>query len=51
MSQVATFRALASPRELFDDRFFVTSSSKMKPTPRALELREPLETVLLYRRA
>nr|WP_255720471.1 LysR family transcriptional regulator [Acuticoccus kalidii] len=46
MSQPATSRALASLRELFDDRLFVKSGSKMKPTPRALELREPLETVL-----
>ncbi len=46
MSQPATSRALASLRELFDDRLFVKSGSKMKPTPRALELREPLEDVL-----
>lgn len=46
MSQPATSRALASLRELFDDRLFVKSGSRMKPTPRALELREPLETVL-----
>lgn len=46
MSQPATSRALASLRELFDDRLFVKSGSKMKPTPRALELREPLEELL-----
>lgn len=46
MSQPATSRALASLRELLDDRLFVKSGSKMKPTPRALELREPLEEAL-----
>lgn len=46
MSQPATSRALASLRVLFDDRLFVKSGSKMKPTPRALELREPLEDAL-----
>src|SRR5690606_7363271 len=46
MSQPATSRALASLREIFDDRLFVKSGSRMKPTPRALELREPLEEIL-----
>ena len=46
MSQPATSRALASLRDLFGDRLFVKSGSRMKPTPRALELREPLETAL-----
>ena len=46
MSQPAASRALAALREVFDDRLFVKSGSRMKPTPRALELREPLETVL-----
>ncbi|RAI02137.1 LysR family transcriptional regulator [Acuticoccus sediminis] len=46
MSQPATSRALASLRELFDDRLFVKSGSKMKPTPRAIELGEPLESLL-----
>ncbi|MEM1044893.1 MAG: LysR family transcriptional regulator [Pseudomonadota bacterium] len=46
MSQPAASRALASLRELFDDRLFVKSGTKMKPTPRALELRAPLEDAL-----
>lgn len=46
MSQPATSRALAALRDLFDDRLFVKSGSKMTPTPRALELREPIEDVL-----
>ncbi|MEL6287659.1 MAG: LysR family transcriptional regulator [Pseudomonadota bacterium] len=46
MSQPATSRALASLREVFDDRLFVKSGSRMTPTPRALALREPLEDAL-----
>lgn len=46
MSQPATSRALASLRELFDDRLFVKSGSKMMPTPRAVALAEPLESLL-----
>ncbi|APX13452.1 LysR family transcriptional regulator [Tateyamaria omphalii] len=46
MSQPAISRALASLRELFDDRLLVKSGSKMTATPRALELRAPLEDAL-----
>lgn len=46
MSQPATSRALADLRVLFNDRLFVKSGSKMKPTPRALALIEPLESAL-----
>ncbi len=46
MSQPATSRALAALRDLFDDPLFVKSGTTMRPTRRALELRDPLEDVL-----
>ncbi|MEM1345024.1 MAG: LysR substrate-binding domain-containing protein [Pseudomonadota bacterium] len=46
MSQPAASRALAALRQIFDDRLFVKSGSKMIATPRALALSAPLEDAL-----
>lgn len=46
ISQPAASRALAALRMQFDDPLFVKSGAIMRPTPRALALREPLEDVL-----
>jgi DNA-binding transcriptional LysR family regulator len=46
LSQPAMSAALARLRELMDDPLFVRSGTEMKPTPRALELAEPVRRVL-----
>ncbi|GAA6617120.1 LysR family transcriptional regulator [Scytonema sp. NUACC26] len=47
LSQSATSHALGRLREVFNDPLFVRSTKGMMPTPRALELLEPLEKILL----
>lgn len=47
LSQSATSHALGRLREVFNDPLFVRSPKGMVPTPRALELLEPLEKILL----
>jgi len=46
LSQPAMSAAVARLRALFDDALFVRSGAEMKPTPRALELAEPVRRVL-----
>jgi DNA-binding transcriptional LysR family regulator len=46
LSQPAMSAAVARLRALFDDALFVRSGSEMKPTPRALELAEPVRRVI-----
>ena len=45
LSQPAMSAAVARLRALFDDPLFVRSGAEMKPTPRALELAEPIKRV------
>lgn len=45
LSQPAMSAAVARLRALFDDPLFVRSGAEMKPTPRALELAEPVRRV------
>lgn len=47
LSQSATSHALGRLREIFNDPLLVRSNKNMVPTPRALELLEPLEKILL----
>ena len=46
LSQPAMSAAVARLRALFDDALFVRSGAEMKPTPRALELAEPVRRVI-----
>ncbi len=46
LSQPAMSAAVARLRTLFDDALFVRSGAEMKPTPRALELAEPVRRVI-----
>jgi DNA-binding transcriptional LysR family regulator len=46
LSQPAMSASLARLRELIGDPLFVRSGTEMKPTPRALELAEPVRRVL-----
>jgi len=46
LSQPAMSAAVARLRALFDDNLFVRSGQEMKPTPRALELAEPVRRVI-----
>ena len=46
LSQPAMSAAVARLRVLLDDPLFVRSGSEMKPTPRALELAEPVRRVV-----
>lgn len=46
LSRPAMSAALARLRELFDDPLFVRSGREMEPTPRALELADPVRKVL-----
>jgi DNA-binding transcriptional LysR family regulator len=46
LSQPAMSTALSRLRELFDEPLFVRSAGGMKPTPRALDLAEPVQRVL-----
>lgn len=46
LSQPAMSAAVARLRTLFGDALFVRSGTEMKPTPRALELAEPVKRVL-----
>ena len=47
LSQSATSHALNRLRKMFNDPLLARSSSGMRPTPRALALRESLENILL----
>ncbi len=47
LSQSATSHALGRLREVFNDPLLVRSTKNMVPTPRALELLEPLQKILL----
>jgi DNA-binding transcriptional LysR family regulator len=47
LSQSATSHALGRLRQVFNDPLLVRSTKGMVPTPRALELLEPLEKILL----
>ena len=47
LSQPAMSNALSRLRKLFDDQLLVRSSYGMEPTPRALELHEPIREALL----
>src|SRR5262245_6533419 len=46
LSQPAMSAAVARLRSLFDDALFVRSGAEMKPTPRALEVAEPVRRVI-----
>lgn len=46
VTQPAMSKTLSRLRAVFDDPLFTRSSHGMQPTPRALELAEPLESVL-----
>jgi len=46
LSQPAMSAALARLRALFNDALFVRSGAEMKPTPRALELGDPVRRVI-----
>ena len=46
LSQPAMSAAVARLRTLFDDALFVRSGAEMKPTPRALEVAEPVRRVI-----
>jgi DNA-binding transcriptional LysR family regulator len=46
LSQPAMSAAVARLRALFDDALFVRSGAEMKPTPRALEVAEPVRRVI-----
>ena len=46
LSQPAMSAAVARLRALFDDTLFVRTGAEMKPTPRALELAEPVRRVM-----
>jgi DNA-binding transcriptional LysR family regulator len=46
LSQPAMSAAVARLRALLDDPLFIRSGSEMKPTPRALELAEPIRRVM-----
>lgn len=46
LSQPAMSAAVARLRAAFDDPLFVRSGAQMKPTPRALELADPVRNVL-----
>ncbi|BAZ31339.1 transcriptional regulator, LysR-family protein [Cylindrospermum sp. NIES-4074] len=48
LSQSATSHALGRLREVFNDPLLVRTTKGMVPTPRALELVEPLQKILLY---
>lgn len=47
LTQSATSHALARLRRLFDDALFVRTARGLSPTPRALELEEPVREALL----
>lgn len=47
LSQSATSHALNRLRKMFNDQLLARSSSGMRPTPRALALRESLEKILV----
>lgn len=47
LSQPATSNALARLRKLFNDDLFIKTSKGMTPTPRAVELAEPIRQALL----
>ncbi|NEU75049.1 LysR family transcriptional regulator [Hassallia byssoidea VB512170] len=47
LSQSATSHALGRLRQVFNDPLLVRSAKGMTPTPRALELLEPLQKILL----
>lgn len=47
LSQPATSNALARLRKLFKDDLFIKTSKGMTPTPRAVELTEPIRQALL----
>jgi DNA-binding transcriptional LysR family regulator len=46
LSQPTISSSLAKLREIFQDELFVRSGNGMQPTPRALELRDPIRRVL-----
>ncbi|GGX18965.1 LysR family transcriptional regulator [Pigmentiphaga litoralis] len=46
LSQPATSHALAKMRSLFDDALFVRVKNDMQPTPRAVEMAQPIQQVL-----
>ena len=47
LSQPATSNALARLRSLFKDDLFIKTSKGMTPTPRAVELADPIRQALL----